>query len=442
MCRGRRARAGREEIRRAWLCAAALAAPCALAQPAPPDLARAETLIGAGRAEEAWQLLAPHEKQRAGRPEYDYILGIAALESGKPGRATFILERVLIADPGHVAARLEIARGYFALGDNERAAREFRAVIAAAPAEGTRAIAERYLARLEGRALAARRPLEAYVEATVGRDSNVNAAASTGGLLVPLAVASREADGFAALGAGATLSRELDRTYTVSAGADVRQRMHFELDQFDALSAALRLGLQARLSGRDQLRFALEHDEYDLDHASFRRTQGLSAQWIRAGGAGAHLSAFAQALRIRYRQAPGQGESSELVLAGLSAARAFGAMAVSANFYAGHDNATAGRVDGDRALAGIGATLQRRFGPGLAAHAGLSYLHADYRRDNPMIGARREDRTAALELGLEWQLARGWSLRPQLARTHNRSNVPLTEYGRTEASLSLRRVLR
>ena len=59
-----------------------------------------------------------------------------------------------------------------------------------------------------------------------------------------------------------------------------------------------------------------------------------------------------------------------------------------------------------------------------------------------MIGARREDRTAALELGLEWQLARGWSLRPQLARTHNRSNVPLTEYGRTEASLSLRRVLR
>ena len=55
-------------------------------------------------------------------------------------------------------------------------------------------------------------------------------------------------------------------------------------------------------------------------------------------------------------------------------------------------------------------------------------------------GVRREDRYAAAELGLTWRMARGWWLRPQLSRTHNRSNLPLVEYGRTEASVSLRRV--
>ena len=57
-----------------------------------PDLGSADALIRAGKAEEAWQLLAPHESQRAGDAEYDYLLAVAALESGRENLATFILE--------------------------------------------------------------------------------------------------------------------------------------------------------------------------------------------------------------------------------------------------------------------------------------------------------------------------------------------------------------
>src|SRR5262245_54346224 len=115
------------------LALAARAGPSVGQQLDPAVLGQAEELVRSGEAEKAWALLAPLERQYAGRPDFDYLLGVAALESGRPNRATFVLERVLTVNPGHLAARLEMARAYFALHDFERAEREFDTVLAAAP---------------------------------------------------------------------------------------------------------------------------------------------------------------------------------------------------------------------------------------------------------------------------------------------------------------------
>ena len=314
-----------------------------------------------------------------------------------------------------------MARSYLALGDRERA--------------------QRYLDRTQpGSAGLA---VGAYVELTLGRDSNVNAAATPGGIFAAAPVPTRDGDGFSAVGAGASFSRALDDRQTLYGGADFRQRMHFELDRFDSRAADLHLALQRRLGGGDSLRLGLEHGEYDLDQAGFRRAQGASAQWTRTYDERARFSLFGQGLRIRYRDEAAQDESSDLLLAGARVSRQLDAAAglqASASLYLGRDDARANRVDGDRSLAGLGGTLSRRFGGRLEASASLSYLHSDYRRENPAAGVRREDRYVAAELGLTWRMARGWWLRPQLSRTHNRSNLPLVEYGRTEASVSLRRV--
>lgn len=410
----------------------ALGATCATAQPQAPDLARADALIRDGRYEAAWELLAPHEPRHAGRPEYDYLLGIAALESGRPGRATFILERVLASVPGHTAARLEMARGYIALGDRERAAREFRAVLSAAPTPATRAVAARYLERLEGgpraRALAA-----AYVEASLGRDSNVNAAPSGGALLGALPVAGPEADRFFALGAGASLAHELGGPYKLFAGADFRQRMHADAGAFDPRVAELRLGLEARIDERDRLRASLQHEAYDLGYDSLRRAQGVAVQWIRRLAPEAEFAAYVQALRIRYRDAAFSTESADIFLAGARGARELGAFVAHATLYAGQDDATAGRPDGDRALFGGAARLQRGLGARLDADAALSYQRSDY------SASSREDTYLALELGVRWRFARGWTVRPEISRVHNRSNAPLRDYRRTEVALRARR---
>src|SRR4026209_814340 len=80
----------------------------------PAVLRQAEALVRPGAAQQAWGLLAPLERQYAGRPDFDYVLGVAALESGRPNRATFVFERVLTVNPGHLAARPELPRAHFA----------------------------------------------------------------------------------------------------------------------------------------------------------------------------------------------------------------------------------------------------------------------------------------------------------------------------------------
>src|SRR5688572_8051771 len=100
--------------------------PYAVAADAALDEARG--LIQKRDAKRAYDLLSPLEAQRAGDPEFDYLLGLAALDSGQTTRAIFAFERVLAVNPNHPQARAEIARAYFVAGETDAAKREFETV--------------------------------------------------------------------------------------------------------------------------------------------------------------------------------------------------------------------------------------------------------------------------------------------------------------------------
>jgi predicted Zn-dependent protease len=175
-----------------------------------PILGRADALLREGKAQEAWDLLAPLEARHAGEPDFDYLLAVSALESGRPDRATFVLERVLALNPGHMAARLEMARAYFSLRDFERAEREFNVVLSADPSAETRALVQSYKARMPAAAATLDGRLSGYAEAGFGRDTNVAAATAQGGIFVPAFAAefipaplfARRADDFFQIAAG------------------------------------------------------------------------------------------------------------------------------------------------------------------------------------------------------------------------------------------------
>src|SRR4051812_6031670 len=66
---------------------------------------RARRLIAERNHQAAYKLLLPQEGTRAGDPEFDYLLGISALDSGDLERAVFALERVLAVQPNNHVAR-------------------------------------------------------------------------------------------------------------------------------------------------------------------------------------------------------------------------------------------------------------------------------------------------------------------------------------------------
>ena len=72
-------------------------------------------LIGAGQFELAYQLAISNLTEWEGDTEFDFIYGIAAIESGSPNEAVFAFERVALTaeDPTlRQRARLELARAH------------------------------------------------------------------------------------------------------------------------------------------------------------------------------------------------------------------------------------------------------------------------------------------------------------------------------------------
>src|SRR5712691_6667742 len=172
---------------------------------------RAKALIARKDAKAAYTLLQPQESARAGDPEFDYLLGLAALDSGDPERAVFALERVLAVQPNNHLARAEIARAYLAMGERDTARREFETVRKQPIPESAKATIDRFLSAI---AAGDTTQLTGFVEFGLGYDSNVNSATAgsqiavpaLGGIIVTLNQSSTQRhDYFAQLSGGANL---------------------------------------------------------------------------------------------------------------------------------------------------------------------------------------------------------------------------------------------
>ena len=69
----------------------------------PKLMSDAQNLLAAGNPKQAYMLLVAEQNRLAGSPDFDYLLGVAALDSGKIDESIIALERVL----GEAAVGLE-----------------------------------------------------------------------------------------------------------------------------------------------------------------------------------------------------------------------------------------------------------------------------------------------------------------------------------------------
>ena len=227
-------------------------------------------------------------------------------------------------------------------------------------------------------------------------------------------------------------------TPTRFSAALTKKRSHSDFDRFDSRLAELHLGLQTHTSARDS-RVRGVHNEYDLD------TQATQdASWTmegRGSSAAVRGCRFRTGYRIRICSKT-CNRSSALCLPA-SAARIPWMLPPEPSPWA--------------LLRRQGQCCRRprRWRPALArlqpdraapdprtvdAFASFSRIDSDYQQQNASFEVTRHDRQSDIAVGLSWQMARGWFLRPQVLRTRNQSNVPLSDYSRTEAALTLRRV--
>lgn len=192
----------------------------------------ASALIEADKPAEAYELLAPLEAERAGDPDYDLLLGLSALNAGEAGIAVFAFERIIAVQPENARARVELARAYFELREDEAAKQEFENVKNMVSDEQVAKNIGKYLDALDVRFQSqSKLQWAAYAEGTAGYDSNVNAANdnstfATPGLPAGVIFSTAQDDVFISGKIGGWVSYRLAPSVTVFAVASADERVN------------------------------------------------------------------------------------------------------------------------------------------------------------------------------------------------------------------------
>lgn len=416
------------------------------------SLAEARKLMQAGRAADAYSLLAPHEDRLAGDINYDYLLGIAALDSGKADRATLAFERVLAVNPDFAGARIDMGRAYFHLGDMTRARVEFETVLSQNPPELARGTINRYLQLIDKAEQAKRTAISAYIEAGLGRDSNVNNSTSEAQINVPALgnilftldpTNVKRRDNYGFVGVGADIAHQIGDGYALLAGAEARHRQNRSEDRFDSRTVAGRVGV-AWSNDTNVIRFMTTVDQYDLDHAHNRTGAGLSTDWRHAWTSVMLTNAFINFNTFRFNTTELSVNDFDQHLIGFGVLRLYdeGRSAVSATLLAGREDDKNMRADGNKMFHGVRLGGQINFMEKVDFFMTAGLQRGTYDRENTAFRDTRADDQHDLAAGIIWRLADGWSLRPQVLRTRNDSNISMYSYKRTDLSVTLRRDFR
>jgi tetratricopeptide (TPR) repeat protein len=250
------------------------------------NITEAESLLKSGNYNAAYALLEPLESENAGNPEFDYLFGLASLDSGHASRAMFALERVLAVNPDHVQARAEIARAHLMLGELDTARVEFKNVLNQNPPADSIATINRYLSVIS-RESGEKTRFGAYLEATWGYDSNVNSAptpgqfiANIGGIPQPVNLAdssSKTSSNFFTMGGGVNFQHPISNEMTVLGSVSGTNRVNLSSDDaelFDTSSIDFSLGLRYR-KGAETLSATWQDSNFNLNGERFRHAYGL-----------------------------------------------------------------------------------------------------------------------------------------------------------------------
>lgn len=406
---------------------------------------RAKQLLRDRQYKQAYELLLPQEPNRAGDPEFDYLLGIAALDSGDHERAIFALERVLALQPNNHVARAEIARAYLAGGERETARRELETVRRQQIPEEAKETVDRYLSSI---AAADVTQIRGYLEAGFGYDSNVNSATSQnqiaipgilGGIVADFSAANRRPDHFVGLAGGVNFTRKLSPAFAVVGGASGSVKNNVDESQFDTYNVEGSLGARYSAS-KEAFTLAVQAQEFGVNVARYREAAGVVAQWQHNYHERRQSTLFAQATKLTYPTQPIRDADRAVIGIGYATAGTGEYQpAVFISAYGGQEKEEADGVPHlGHDLAGVRIGGQVRIGLGWGIFANFAHERRLYGGADPAFLVRREDRQYDIAAGVSYLMRASTTLVVQLAHTRNDSNIVINDFDRTVASMLVR----
>ena len=408
-------------------------------------LQEARQLLQKQDPQAAYELLEPHTPSYSTAEDFNYLLGIAALDSGRPSQAVLALERVLALNPDHMLARAEIGRAFLALRETQAARREFQTVARAELAPEVQDTVSRYLAIIAELDHAPAKRWSVLLDSQVGYDTNVNFGSSLdswvlhdGLALTPLPSSRPQESAFYELGAQFQYTAPINGKTDWTIGSQLNQRNNPSQHNSDLGSVEVSSGL-ARTQGSNRYSMSIQLQQLYLDDESFRQAKGLLGQWQRDVDSRTQVGLYGQLFALDFPDQPVR-DARRAVLGG-TVVRGLGDSArsvVAGNVFAGKESSRHHIDELTFGVYGLRAALSRNLGGDWRGSIGLSYEHRGYDGPDSFFGITRKDRQVEVHLGAERAFGRRLSVTPQIVYTRNSSTLAPSDFRRTQALVAAR----
>jgi len=409
------------------------------------DLAALQRLLEEGAYARAFSAAEADSAEAAGDPAFDYLYGLAALESGGANLAVYALERVLLARPDDNPARMALARAYAQVGELDAA----HALLDAVAADGDAA------ARASAQAARAQLPAPKHrgawrkagaVELSLGYDSNVNATTDLEQLPQPPATvllldpsAQAQDDTFLRFDAAARVERDVARDGLLFAAVEGYHTANFQESEFNNSLLSTTGGGAYRMARHSALAYA-SYQRLWVDGAGYLAIVQPGIAWHYTPDGQGLYEAGASYGRNRYDALDVRATDTLVLSAGWR--RSF-ALAWRPQLrllaYVGDEGAKDAAFEYfGREYVGLQAratlTVAQRHQPYLH----LRWQRSDYEGLDPVYGSLRTDRYARVGLGWRYRYAAHRYVGFELEQTQNDSTIALYEFERTRAFASAR----
>jgi len=402
-------------------------------------LQQAEALLAAGDSQGAYTLLEPRENDLSGHAYFDYLLGVAALDSGNTGAAILSLRRAASAAPQFAGARMELARAHFEAGEKNLARPLFVALLGESPPAGVRNIIEQYIAAIDAGPAAAPSNFRPYAEFLVGYDDNANGSTDDQQFLgFTLNPENLETDSsFFDVGAGFDLTVPKSAAFAWQLGARAGYRKNPDASFVDTGVVNVVGGMNWR-SGANFGRANVDAYWASRDGESNESYSGVNLLVGRQLNERWELSASLRGGALRYDDAIEILDVNR-VLYTLGAAYRFGSRGrFSAEAIGGSDDEQQSGAPYGNSKAGYRLSFNTAIGQSAFLSASVGSLTSDY--DGLFFGVPREDEqlTSILQLEFRNAFTDGLSIAPRIRYIDNDSDVALYDYDRMEIGLLIR----
>ncbi len=403
-------------------------------------IAAAQADLNQGQAEQAFDKLSAAEASYAGNVEFDYWFGLVAVRAGKPGRASFALERVVLEKPNHAAARLELAAAYVQLGQRDAAVDELETLDGMNPPPEAQARIAALNKELNRQANSERKRRNGgYIGLEFGDDDNVGTWPN-GFELFPGATLEAVESTFAALKAGYwhKFNVASDQKLTLSANGLFRRNSEDDAEQFDQDYLTGRGEWVKDLDGRREVAVAADVASLNLDGEGYYIMYGLGGEFRTKVSDTARFTAGALVRQLDFDL--DQYDHLQSRLLGRINHRPSQKLEVTFDFTADYEAADNMRAGGDATVLGIsglawyGVTPRQRLG------ASLGYSNASYHRDyelgqaiNSETGPRDDDRLTG-SLMYDFFPGQSWQVRGQAMYRDQQSSLEAFTYDQTVLS--------